>query len=809
MQPESVIPQESSRSRRRVAIYIAVAVAYGLTALLIARVPHRLTPEAHTLIELATLAFALFTGVLALVRYYSRPDDEYLLIGSGLIGTALFDAFHAAVAGPFEVHTPASFAQLGPYSWLASRLFLGAVLLGSVVVWHQRYARNGGQVERYKVYLLFAGAVVLNVLFFASFPLPPSYFHDLPFPRPYEFLAAVMFAAAFVGYWRKGEWRLDVFEHGMVLALVLALLSETAMAFSRELFDPLFTLAHAGRLLVYLAILVGLLGSVYVTFRDVEASRLSTEQANLRLAAEIDVRGRAEMAARESHDRLQEFIDEAQDLIQSTSPDGKLTYVNEAWKRTLEYPGEQFRQLNVLEVVHPDERHEVAIKLGRVLSGADVGRIETSFITRSGRRLRVSGTVNAAFENGHPIATRAIFRDVTDRTAAEEELRRQKVYLEELFENAPEAIVILDEYDRVQRVNGEFVTMFGFSREEVRGLQLNRLIVPPELRRQAIDLTRMITRGETVSLETERQRKDGTRLDVSVLGTPIVVDRQAVAVYGIYRDITDRKQTERQLLEAKNQAEAANVAKSRFLATMSHELRTPLNSIIGFTNVLLRQAADGPNQKERLYLSRILENGTGLLALINDILDLSKVEAGRTELELSTFDLADLVRETIHQFEPQARDSRDELRLELPEGRLTLETDRGRLRQVLVNLVGNAIKFTESGVVTLEVEARHAVPFRIRVRDTGIGIAAEKLDSIFEAFQQADSTTTRQFGGTGLGLSISRSLCRLMGYELTVESEPGVGSVFTIDLHPTSRPETDGATEWTEEGAATDSSTGA
>ena len=794
MTPDPATTQEErTRARRRIAVYAVVAAGFTITGLLIARAPVRISTEAHTLVELATFAIGLFAGVLALVRYYSRKDDEYLLIGSGLIGTALFDGFHAVVSGPFDLETEATLAQLGPYSWLASRLFLSSVLLASIVVWRRRGDRIGG-LESGKVYLLFAGAVLLNVLFFASFELPPAYFVGLPFPRPYEFLPAAIFAGTLAGYWTKGEWRSDFFEHGMVLALLLGLSSELMMAFSRELFDPLFTLAHSGRLLVYLAIMVGLLGNVYVTFRDVDASRSTTEDANRQLASEIEVRRRAEAAARESSERLQEFLDEAQDLIQTTAPDGRLLYVNEAWKRTLEYPGDQFRKMNVLEIIHPEDRHEAAVKLGRVLAGTDIGRIDTSFITRSGRRIRVSGTVTAGFENGRPVATRAIFRDVTDKALAEEELRRQKVYLEGLFENAPEAIVILDEYDRVQRVNSEFVRMFGFTRDEVVGQQLSRLIVPAHLRRESIDLTRMITRGDTVALETVRERKDGSHIEVSVLGTPVVVGDQAIAVYGIYRDITDRKQTERQLVEAKEQAEAANVAKSRFLATMSHELRTPLNSIIGFTKVLLRKPDDQLGEKDRVYLQRIGENGTGLLELINDILDLSKVEAGRVELDITSFDLGELLRETVRQFEPQARDSGDELHLELPDVPVPLTADRTRFRQVVVNLVGNAIKFTDEGSVVVSVDLQGGVARAVHVRDSGIGIPGDKLEAIFEAFQQADSTTTREYGGTGLGLSISRSLCRLMGFELTVDSVLGEGSTFTIDLRP-GRRDADATTE--------------
>jgi signal transduction histidine kinase len=236
-----------------------------------------------------------------------------------------------------------------------------------------------------------------------------------------------------------------------------------------------------------------------------------------------------------------------------------------------------------------------------------------------------------------------------------------------------------------------------------------------------------------------------------------------------------------QLERALDEAKAANAAKSDFLATMSHELRTPLNSIIGFTNIVLRNKGGSMAPQDVVYLTRVSTSGAHLLKLINGVLDLAKVEAREMDLERVLVDLTHLVRETLNQFEPQAEARDVELLADLP-GRAVIVADRERLRQIMINLVGNAVKFTEHGNVTVRVIADKGTgaPLRIDVSDSGIGIREDRLYAIFEAFHQADTTTSRQYGGTGLGLSITRSLAELMGWTIAVSSTIGVGSTFSV-----------------------------
>ncbi len=236
-------------------------------------------------------------------------------------------------------------------------------------------------------------------------------------------------------------------------------------------------------------------------------------------------------------------------------------------------------------------------------------------------------------------------------------------------------------------------------------------------------------------------------------------------------------------------ANQANKAKSDFLANMSHELRTPLNSIIGFANILSKNKSNTLDSKDLDYINRVVSNGKLLLSLVNDILDLSRIEAGRMDCLIESTDLRDLIEEVILPIRNQIDQKHLELKLEIPEQLNPIQTDRSKLRQILFNLLSNAIKFTEKGCVIVRVIANQVTqtPESIQVIDTGIGIEADKLDSIFEIFQQGDYSLSRKYGGTGLGLAISKSLCGLLGYSIQVESVVGKGSTFQLLLKSTEK----------------------
>ena len=296
-----------------------------------------------------------------------------------------------------------------------------------------------------------------------------------------------------------------------------------------------------------------------------------------------------------------------------------------------------------------------------------------------------------------------------------------------------------------------------------------------------------ISAEETAQLqERSVQERRGLSRAAMLIGVSFfaAVTLGLAAALFVSRDIDRRLRAEEEARHAKEVAEAASRAKSEFLAMMSHELRTPLNSVIGFSNVLLRNRGGNLRERDLLYLQRIRAGGQHLLSLINEVLDLSKIEAGRMQVEWTPVSLGALVEDVIASFEGQVRDRPIVLGAEIPPDMTPIMTDPARLLQVLTNLIGNAIKFTERGSVTVRVlaDAVSRRPERIDVIDTGIGIPGDRQHAIFDAFEQADSSTARQFGGTGLGLAVSKSLCDLLGYMLEVRSDVGVGSMFSVIL---------------------------
>lgn len=319
-------------------------------------------------------------------------------------------------------------------------------------------------------------------------------------------------------------------------------------------------------------------------------------------------------------------------------------------------------------------------------------------------------------------------------------------------------------------------------------------LLTPEFREEAGD-TLLGRQGATEgrggrTLEVEGRRYDGTTFPAEIS----VVDslfQGAHARVLVLRDVTNQKRAERMLRRALEEAEANSRAKSSFLANMSHELRTPLNSVIGFANILLKKQGGQMPEREVDYLRRIQANGEHLLSLIEDILDLSKIDAQRMEVVREPVDLSELFEEVVRMLDLQSRKRGITIEAELPEGLRPAVADQRRLRQVLVNLVGNAVKFTKEGGVTLRAfqDPDSGRPTRIEVVDTGIGIPEAQLDEIFSPFHQVDGSQARSFGGTGLGLAISRSFCELMGFELDATSRVGHGSTFSIHLEPLPGPD--------------------
>jgi PAS domain S-box-containing protein len=366
-------------------------------------------------------------------------------------------------------------------------------------------------------------------------------------------------------------------------------------------------------------------------------------------------------------------------------------------------------------------------------------------------------------------------------------------YFEVLVRNNPVAIVNLDLDNNITSCNPAFERLFGYTEQEVKGRNLDRLVTTEGTLAEAQAYTERAIHGGSTSGIGRRCRKDGSFVDVEIGSIPVRIGDELVGMIALYHDISE-------LLAARREAEAANETKSRFLASTSHELRTPLNAIIGYSEMLQEQAEEDGRPDYLADLGKIHSAGQHLLSVINDILDLSKIEAGKMELYLETFELRPLVDDVATTVRPLVEKRGNRLVLEAPEALGTMHGDKTRLRQVLLNLLSNASKFTEAGTITLRIR-REGEELVLQVADTGIGMTPEQLGRLFEAFSQADAAITSKYGGTGLGLTISRRFCQMMGGDITVESTPGRGSTFTVRLPVTGAPAAE-QTSWPPAGAS-------
>ena len=362
----------------------------------------------------------------------------------------------------------------------------------------------------------------------------------------------------------------------------------------------------------------------------------------------------------------------------------------------------------------------------------------------------------------------------------EKRVEERTSYLNALIENSPLAIMVLDSQQKVQLCNPAFEHLFQYTRQEVIGKPVDGLLADGDLLLEARAISLQAHGVKPVSLVTRRQRKDRSLVDVELHSVGLVVSAELVGSLVIYQDISARKRTEEAMQQAKEAAEASSRAKSEFLANMSHEIRTPMNGIMGMTELVLDTELDS---EQREYLNMAKLSADALLSLINDILDYSKIEAGKLEIDAIDFNLGDSLGDTMKTLSLRAHQKGLELAYDIqPDVPDAIVGDPGRLRQIIVNLVGNAIKFTEKGEVIVYVQAdsrtKDDIHLHFTIADTGIGIPAEKQMAIFEAFTQVDGSMSRTYGGTGLGLTISARLVGFMHGRLWVESELGQGSRF-------------------------------
>ena len=519
------------------------------------------------------------------------------------------------------------------------------------------------------------------------------------------------------------------------------------------------------------------------------------------LLRDVTEHRRAEKALRESEDRVRSVLDAAPNAILTLDADDIVLDANPALEAILGIAPEELVGCNLADKLLPErDREKHRDKLRRYV---ETGEAESLQARTQALALHADGTevpTEISFQPLHFSSGRVLFtmniRDMRAQVAAEAELiaareasEAQQRLLRTVIDTIPDQIYAIDREGRTVVRNLASAKYTGHETPEETVGKTSRELVPASVAEQTWKAQMEIMRtGEAVINREVRSTDDGEPATYLVTRVPLVeASGEVSGLVGVLRDVTAQKTAERELVAAKEAAEAATRAKSEFLANMSHEIRTPMNGVIGMTSLLMDTRLDREQQD---FVNTIRASGDALLTIINDILDFSKIEAGMLDLEEHPFDLRHAIESALDLVAQAAADKHVELAYIIEEGvPSAVVGDVTRLRQVLVNLLSNAVKFTEQGSVCVRV---HAIPsdaeegarveLAFAVEDTGIGIAPEKLDAVFESFSQADSSTTRQFGGTGLGLTICTRLVEMMGGEIGVESVLGEGSTFRFTV---------------------------
>ncbi len=882
------------------ASYWATGLTAVLGGLLLRDAPWLGSVYLHTVMKSLATLLALTVGAMALVRHYTKPDSKFLLIGTGFLGTAFLDGYHAVVTSEQFAHLlPSELSSLIPWSWIASRVFLSALLCLSWLAWRRDSALSEhSRIPDGAIYLATAALTTVSFLFFAFVPLPRAYYPELVFHRPEEFVPALLFLIALVGYWRKGDWRRDPFERWLVLALIVSVMGQTVfMSFSGQLFDLQFDAAHMLKKVSYLCVLGGLLANMHLTFHMAEDRADALEESNQALAREVAERSRAEAEIKAltaeqelllnstplgiafvkdrtavrtnrafetlfgwtpdslhemspgdiyadqrdfdrvgeetigAFDRGEPFELEAQlqhrdgstfwgrivgrvldpndhdkgsiwvaediterrlndeiiehskrlleavsndqiDLIARFRPDGTVIYTNLALAAEFNRKPEECVGLNIGGLLRGKEWKAVQAALASLSPEHPVVETERRAEWPAGTVRWFLWRSRGFFDaDGNLIEVQAVGGDITSRVRTENKLRASEERIQAVLDNVLDGIITIDETGIIQSANKASERVFGYAEGELVGHNVR--ILMPEPYHSAHDgyLHNYLDTGVANIIgrqrEVEGKRRNGEIFPLDLAVNELRLGDQRMFV-GITRDISDRKAVEK--------------LKDEFMSTMSHELRTPLTSIRGALGLALGGALGEFPEQARDMLDIAERNSERLVELVNDILDIEKIESGGMEFRSDKLDMADLIPEAIKANKTYGEKYSVEFEFAEPPSEAFVTGDALRLNQVMANLLSNAAKFSPpKDTVKIYVNLRDD-NIRVAVADNGPGIPREFHDKLFERFTQADSSDSRQESGTGLGLSISKAIIERLGGSIAFETRVGKGTTFFFDL---------------------------
>jgi len=500
------------------------------------------------------------------------------------------------------------------------------------------------------------------------------------------------------------------------------------------------------------------------------------------IAHNIDDRKKFEMELRENEQRFRRIFESFQDTYYEADMNGMLTLLSPSVELQYGFKPEELIGKPAASVyADPSQRDVLVKKLGEQ---GFVNDYEISLVNKAGEILPTScSTRLVTDENNNPIYVQGVLRNITQRKKSEAALKNSEARFRSIFNSIPDAFLEINSFETIVNASPSII-QFHYSPEKIIGQNISSLFENKEEWRDIKNW--LTTHNDIQDQESTLIKNNGVSVPISVTAYKIASNNQSAgSSICIIRDISDNKHYEHELELARDQALEASRAKSSFLANMSHELRTPLNAIIGYSELLAEDALDEGREEASNDLKKIQSSGTHLLSIISDILDLSKIEAGKLELNIDDYDIKELVKDIILTITPMAQKNNNELSCQCTLTKDIIQTDVMRLKQMLFNLLSNACKFTSDGKINLHIEEQNDEDgswIYFKINDTGIGIKDTQMEKLFNEFTQADSTTTKKYGGTGLGLVISRRFCQLMGGNIEAKSTYGKGSLFVIKL---------------------------
>jgi two-component system, sensor histidine kinase and response regulator len=768
-----------------IGLALVLPIAGSLVATILLPGSRFLHPPIHSLLEGTGGLMALaISGILMIVWPRKHDAAHYPWMAAALAGMGVLDLFHAGA----EVSTG--------FVWLHSTAtFVGGVLFATV--WLPPHLLSTRQLRSLPAVVLCAALLFGSASWLLADRLPPMTVNG-----EFTLVARALNFGGGLGFLMAGAFFIRRFAESRELEDWLFGVTTTLFGLAGVLFDwsSLWDAAwwwwHILRMLAFLA------GVMFVSraFLDAEQQLVALNRqltdVNMQLDRRAAERGvRLESATRElstQQSLLDTLVDSIPDPMFFKDLEGRFVRGNNAMAHEagLDSPADLSGKTDA-DIWGGDLPQSTMLDELRIIETGQPLINKEEQLLRPGEDPRWVLVTKMPWRDSSDtiIGTFGVARDITEKKRREDALRESEARFRALVEHATEAIVLLDAREgHFVDANDRALDLFGLARDELLSMHPSQVSPPTQPDgRLSTDLAREkieeALAGELTIFDWVHRNADGRDIpcEVRLLRLP---GNQRRLLRASITDITKRKQTEEALRAARDAAEDANRAKSEFLAIMSHEIRTPMNAIINMTDLVL----DTPlNTTQREYLTIVSESAESLLAIINQILDFSKIEAGKLELDATDFDVREEIGDTLRSLGLRAHTKGLELlghvHSDVP---FWLNGDPVRLRQVLVNLIGNAIKFTAAGEIFVDVEVAAAhddrVTLHYRVRDTGMGIPEEKRQQIFRAFEQVDSSTTREYGGTGLGLAISSRIVEAMGGRVWLDSQPGTGSTFHFDV---------------------------